>query len=67
MVNGEIKTLNVKAGSNSAVDALVKGIDNNAADISSKKSVVALKSYTENADGFVTSAKEYTAMDARCV
>ena len=45
----------------------VKGIDNNAADISSKKSVVALKSYTENADGFVTSAKEYTAMDARCV
>ena len=64
MVNGEIKTLNVKAGSNSAVDALVKGIDNNAADISSKKSVVALKSYTENADGFVTSAKEYTAMDA---
>ena len=64
VVNGEIKTLNVKAGSNSAVDALVKGIDNNAADISSKKSVVALKSYTENADGFVTSAKEYTAMDA---
>ena len=56
VVNGEIKTLNVKAGSNSAVDALVKGIDNNAADISSKKSVVALKSYTENADGFVTSA-----------
>ena len=64
VVNGEIKTLNVKAGSNSAVDALVKGIDNNAADISSKKSVVALKSYTENADNFVTSAKEYTAMDA---
>ena len=64
VVNGEIKTLNVKAGSNSAVNALVKGIDNNAADISSKKSVVALKSYTENADGFVTSAKEYTAMDA---
>ena len=64
VVNGEIKTLNVKVSSNSAVDALVKGIDNNAADISSKKSVVALKSYTENADGFVTSAKEYTAMDA---
>ena len=64
VVNGEIKTLNVKAGSNSAVDALVKGIDNNAAQISSKKSVVALKSITENADGFVTSAKEYTAMDA---
>ena len=63
VVNGEIKTLNVKAGSNSAVDALVKGIDNNAADISSKKSVVALKSYTENADNFVTSAKEYKAMD----
>ena len=64
VVNGEIKTLNVKAGSNSAVQALVKGIDTNAAQISSKKSVVALKSITENADGFVTSAKVYEKLDA---
>ena len=63
VVNGEIKTLNVKAGSNSAVSALVKNIDNNAAQISSKKSVVALKSITENADGFVTSAKVYAKLD----
>ncbi|MGI5934755.1 MAG: S-layer homology domain-containing protein [Lawsonibacter sp.] len=63
VVNGEIKTLNVKANNNSAVQALVKGIDNNAADISNTKSVVALKSYTENADGFVTSAKVYAKMD----
>ena len=65
VVNGEIKTLNVKAGSNSAVNALVKNVDTtNAAKISGTKYVVALKSITENADGFVTSAKEYTAMDA---
>ena len=63
VVNGEIKTLNVKAGNNSAVQALVKGIDTDAAQISSKKSVVALKSITENADGFITSAKVYDGMD----
>jgi len=65
VVNGEIKTLNVKAGSNSAVDALVKNVDtNNAAKISGTKYVVALKSITENADGFITSAKVYAKLDA---
>ena len=66
VVNGEIKTLNVKAGSNSAVEALVKNIDTtNAARIgTSSKYVVALKSITENADGFVTSAKVYEKLDS---
>ena len=66
VVNGEIKTLNVKAGNNSAVEALVKNIDTtNAARIgTSSKYVVALKSITENADGFVTSAKVYEKLDS---
>ena len=65
VVNNEIKTLNVKAGSNSAVDALVKNVDTtNAARIGGSKYVVALKSITENADGFVTSAKVYEKLDA---
>ena len=65
VVNGEIKTLNVKAGSNSAVNALVKNVDTtNAAKISGTKYVVALKSITENADGFITSAKVYAKLDA---
>lgn len=64
VVDGAKDTLEVKAGSTSAVDALVKDIDNDAASISSTKSVVALKSMTENSDGFISSAKVYEAMDA---
>ena len=63
-MDGAKDTLEVKAGSTSAVDALVKDIDNDAASISSTKSVVALKSMTENSDGFISSAKVYEAMDA---
>ncbi|MBM6680793.1 hypothetical protein H6B31_09200 [Pseudoflavonifractor capillosus] len=64
VVDGAKDTLEVKAGSTSAVNALVKNIDNDAASISSTKSVVALKSMTENSDGFISSAKVYTEMDA---
>ena len=64
VVDGTKDTLEVKAGSTSAVDALVKDIDNDVASISSTKSVVALKSMTENSDGFISSAKVYEAMDA---
>ena len=65
VVDGAKTTLNVKAtASSSAVENLVTAIDNDAADISSTKSVVALKSMNENADGFITSAKVYKAMDA---
>ena len=64
VVNGAKETLEVKAGSTSAVNALVKNIDNDAASISGTKSVVALKSMTENSDGFISSAKVYEAMDA---
>ena len=64
VVDGAKDTLEVKAGSTSAVNALVKNINNDAASISSTKSVVALKSMTENSDGFISSAKVYTEMDA---
>ena len=65
VVDGAKTTLEVKAtASSSAVKNLVTAIDTDAADISGTKSVVALKSMNENADGFITSAKTYTEMNA---
>jgi hypothetical protein len=64
VVDGAVVTLNVKSNS-SAADKLVKKISteavrgSNAAYITGKKTVVALKSITYNSDGFVTNVSLY--------